>query len=102
MNTRDQIVASIEVAKGELEHALGNLEQLPSLDWGTARSPAHSLGNSLNIPPACVQLLNMSLAPPGLRDREMSPDTGAHDGPDDICGSTNDECLGRQRGAAHS
>jgi signal transduction histidine kinase len=63
MNTKAQIVASLESAKGDLELALANLEKLPSLDWGAVRYAAHSLGNYLNVTSACVELLKMSLEP---------------------------------------
>jgi signal transduction histidine kinase len=62
MNNKDQIVESIESAKGELEQALSHLQRLPSLDWSAVRYAAHSLGNFLNITTACIHLLNNALS----------------------------------------
>lgn len=61
MSTKAEIIATIDAAKTELEQAMGQLAEMPELDWGTVRCAAHTLGNYLNISNACVQLLAMAL-----------------------------------------
>jgi signal transduction histidine kinase len=61
MSTKADILASINAAKSDLELALVQLERLPTLDWGTVRCAAHTLGNYLNITTACLDLLKMAL-----------------------------------------
>ena len=61
MDTKSEIVASIDAAKGELEKALAHLAELPALDWETVRCAAHILGNYVNISNACVRLLEREL-----------------------------------------
>lgn len=61
MSKKAEIIASIDAAKSDLEQALAQLSELPSLDWGTVRCAAHMLGNYLNINNACVELLKMTL-----------------------------------------
>ena len=61
MSIKSEIIASIDAAESDLEQALTQLAELPSLDWGTVRCAAHTLGNYLNISNGCVDLLKMTL-----------------------------------------
>ena len=61
MSTKSDIFACIEAAKVELQQALAHLEEFPEVDWGIARTAAHTLGNYLNITAACIQLMEMEL-----------------------------------------
>src|SRR4051794_34138727 len=61
MTTSKQIADLIEAAKGDLEQALQQVQQLPALDWGAVRYALHTLGNYLNITSACVHLLGSAL-----------------------------------------
>ncbi|HYT91316.1 MAG TPA: HAMP domain-containing sensor histidine kinase [Gemmataceae bacterium] len=62
MNTKEQVAASIDAAKADLETALKYLRQLPALDGDAIRYTAHILGNYLSITSGCVQLLGVALA----------------------------------------
>src|SRR5262249_6357740 len=70
MSTKEQIAATIEAAKSDLEQALQDLRQLPMLDWNAVRCASHTLGNYLNITSACIQLLGLAL--------EHHPDPEVH------------------------
>jgi signal transduction histidine kinase len=61
MATRAEIMATLDSARSDLERAVAQLHELPSLDWATVRCAAHTLGNFLNITYACVQLLKDAL-----------------------------------------
>jgi signal transduction histidine kinase len=58
---RNQILASIQQAKAELETALSNIELLPAVDARTTVFIAHALNNFLTVNRATSELLLVSL-----------------------------------------
>jgi signal transduction histidine kinase len=62
MSAKKDVAALIEAAKGDLEQALQQLQQLPALDSGAVRYALHTLANYLNITTACVYMLGIALA----------------------------------------
>jgi signal transduction histidine kinase len=59
MIPKKQVAISIEAAKGALEQALKDLEQVADLDWNTVRYALHTQGNYLNIINACLGLIRV-------------------------------------------
>ena len=58
---RNQVLASIQQARAELETALSNLELLPAVDSRTIVFIAHALNNFLTVNRATSELLLVSL-----------------------------------------
>jgi signal transduction histidine kinase len=61
MNTKDEIMTSLQTAHAELEKALGNLAQLPTFDPSRIRFTAHTLSNYLTVTSGCADLLQLHL-----------------------------------------
>lgn len=59
---KDQIVAAIVRARGELEEALNALERLPMLSQSTTAFSVHALNNFLTVTKGTAELLHLSLA----------------------------------------
>ncbi len=60
-NDKENVIASIESAKTELERALAELNKLPTLDPNTIRYAAHALKNYLSVTGGCIDLLSHAL-----------------------------------------
>ncbi|HXX56729.1 MAG TPA: HAMP domain-containing sensor histidine kinase [Thermodesulfovibrionales bacterium] len=58
---KENAIASIESAKTELEHALAELNDLPTLDPNVIRYAAHAIKNYLTVAGGCVALLSHAL-----------------------------------------
>src|SRR5262249_46437221 len=61
MNTKDEIVTSLQAAQAELDKALGNLAQLPAFDASRVQFAAHTLSNYLTVIAGGVELLQLHL-----------------------------------------
>jgi signal transduction histidine kinase len=59
---KDELVATIASAKGELDRALAVLEALPAFDPGTVGYAAHAINNYLTLTVATTDLLESALA----------------------------------------
>lgn len=58
---KQNVIASIDRAKANLEQALEQMEHLPSFDPGAFRFAAHAMGNYLAVVRGSVQLLSREL-----------------------------------------
>jgi signal transduction histidine kinase len=65
---QESAIASIELAKSELEGALEKLRDLPTLDPNTIRYAAHAMKNYLTVTSVGVDLLSRALADYSNRD----------------------------------
>jgi signal transduction histidine kinase len=65
---KDSAIASIELARAELEGALEQLRELPTLDPNTIRYAAHAMKNYLTVTSVGVDLLSRALADYPNRD----------------------------------
>jgi signal transduction histidine kinase len=61
MDSKEQIVTSLQTAQAELENALANLAQLPAFDASHVQFAAHTLSNYLTVIAAGVDLLQLQL-----------------------------------------
>jgi signal transduction histidine kinase len=61
MDSKEQIVTSLQTAQAELENALANLAQLPAFDASHVQFAAHTLSNYLTVIAAGVELLQLHL-----------------------------------------
>jgi signal transduction histidine kinase len=59
---KDELIASIVSAKGELDQVLATLEALPAFDRGTVGYAAHAINDYLTITSATLDLLEPALA----------------------------------------
>jgi signal transduction histidine kinase len=67
---KNELIASIVRAKGELEQSLAVLEALPAFDPGTVGYAAHAINNYLSLTEGTLDLLESALA--------EHPDTDVH------------------------
>ena len=58
---KEEIAASIQRARDELQRAIGDLDRLPTADVDRVRFVAHALNNYLHVTGATVDLLDMAL-----------------------------------------
>jgi two-component system, sensor histidine kinase LadS len=61
MNSKDEIITSLQTAQTELEKALANLAQFPVFDAGHVQFAAHALSNYLTVIAAGIDLLQLHL-----------------------------------------
>ncbi|HSF30950.1 MAG TPA: HAMP domain-containing sensor histidine kinase [Candidatus Tectomicrobia bacterium] len=61
MDSKEQIVTSLQTAQAELENALTNLAKLPAFDASRVQFAAHTLSNYLTVISAGVDLLQLYL-----------------------------------------
>jgi signal transduction histidine kinase len=61
MNSKDEIITSLQTAHAELERALANLAQLPAFDPSHVQFAAHTLSNYLTVIGAGIDLLQLHL-----------------------------------------
>ena len=68
---KNELIAAIVSAKGELDQALGVLNALPAFDPGTVGYAAHAVNNYLTLTNATIDLLETALA--DHPDAEVGP-----------------------------